>query len=110
VDDAGRPDLRGGPAAGRKAENEAYYARFEMPMLAAGLDQRETMELASWLGGDFNPLVDRALLAMYRRQQELAWTEHLVEHVETHWRRSASWGGPGGFPRCASLTWRVTPG
>jgi adenylate cyclase len=66
-----------------KAENEAYHARFEMPMLAAGLDQRDTIELASRMGGDFNPLVDRALLAMYRRQQELAWTEHLVEHVET---------------------------
>jgi hypothetical protein len=51
-----------------KAENEAYHARVERPMLAAGLDQRETMERASRMGGDFNPLVDRVLLAMYRRR------------------------------------------
>jgi class 3 adenylate cyclase len=63
-------------------ETEAYHARFELPVLASGADQRQAMELASQLGGQFNPLIDRALLAVYRRQQELAWTEDLVEHVE----------------------------
>jgi adenylate cyclase len=86
-----------------KAENEAYHARFEMPMLEAGLDQRETMELASRLGGDFNPLVDRALLAMYRRQQELAWTEHLVEHVETALEQTGVLGRPGRVPAMCFL-------
>jgi adenylate cyclase len=41
------------------------------------------MELAARLGSDVAPLVDRALMAIYRRQQELAWTEHLVEDIET---------------------------
>jgi adenylate cyclase len=86
-----------------KVENEAYHARFEMPMLEAGLDQRETMELASRLGGDFNPLVDRALLAMYRRQQELAWTEHLVEHVETALEQAGVLGRPGRVPAMCFL-------
>jgi adenylate cyclase len=86
-----------------KVENEAYHARFEMPMLEAGLDQRETMELASRLGGDFNPLVDRALLAMYRRQQELAWTEHLVEHVETALKQTGVLGRPGRVPAMCFL-------
>jgi adenylate cyclase len=86
-----------------KVENEAYHARFEMPMLEAGLDQRETMELASRLGGDFNPLVDRALLAMYRRQQELAWTEHLVEHVETALEQTGVLGRPGRVPAMCFL-------
>jgi adenylate cyclase len=86
-----------------KAENEAYHARFEMPMLEAGLDQRESMEAASRMGGDFNPLVDRALLAIYRRQQELAWTEHLVEHVETALEETGVLGRPERVPAMCFL-------
>jgi class 3 adenylate cyclase len=86
-----------------KAENEAYHARFEMPLLEAGLDQRQTMEVASQMGGDFNPLVDRALLATYRRQQELAWTEHLVEHVETALEETGVLGRPGRIPAMCFL-------
>jgi adenylate cyclase len=63
-------------------ENEAYRARFEAPVLAAGLGQRQAMERASELAARFFPLVDRALLAIYRRQQELIWTEHQVENIE----------------------------
>ena len=51
-------------------------------MLASGGDQRSAMELAAQLGVDFLPLVDPALLAIYRRQQELLWTEGLVERIE----------------------------
>ncbi|HTE71055.1 MAG TPA: adenylate/guanylate cyclase domain-containing protein [Actinomycetes bacterium] len=86
-----------------KAENEAYHARFEMPMLEAGLDQRESMEAASRMGGDFNPLVDRALMAIYRRQQELAWTEHLVEHVETALEETGVLGRPERVPAMCFL-------
>jgi adenylate cyclase len=86
-----------------KAENEAYHARFEMPLLEAGLDQRQTMEVASEMSGDFNPLVDRALLAIYRRQQELAWTEHLVEHVETELEAAGVLGRPGRVPAMCFL-------
>ena len=63
-------------------ENEAYRARFEEPVLASGLGQREAMEQASALAARFVPLVDRALMAIYRRQQELIWTEHQVENIE----------------------------
>ena len=65
-----------------KAENEAYVARFEEPVLASGLGQRQAMERASEVASAFLPLVDRALMAIYRRQQELIWTEHQVENVE----------------------------
>ena len=51
-------------------------------MLASGGDQRSAMELAAQLGVRFLPLVDPALLAIYRRQQELLWTEGLVERIE----------------------------
>src|SRR5829696_3515345 len=63
-------------------ENEAYRARFEDPVLAAGLGQRQAMELASELAGQFLPLVDRAIMGIFRRQQELVWTEHQVLNIE----------------------------
>jgi adenylate cyclase len=65
-----------------KVENEAYRARFEEPVLRAGLGQRRAMELASELAAEFLPLVDRAVMGIYRRQQELVWTEHQVLNVE----------------------------
>src|SRR6266542_3518788 len=51
-------------------ENEAYRARFTGPVRASGADQRTTMELASQLATEFLPLVDPALLGIYRRLQE----------------------------------------
>ena len=65
-----------------EVENEAYVARFEEPVLASGLGQRQAMERASEVAAQFVPLVDRALMAIYRRQQELIWTEHQVENIE----------------------------
>ena len=65
-----------------QVENEAYLARFEEPVLRAGLGQRRAMELASELAAEFLPLVDRAVMGIYRRQQELVWTEHQVLNVE----------------------------
>src|SRR5215216_6643156 len=58
-----------------QVEREVWQARFMAPMLEAGAAQQ---------AGDLNytSLVDRALMAAYRRQQELAWTEQLVENIE----------------------------
>jgi adenylate cyclase len=84
-------------------ENEAYHARFELPLLESGADQRTAMELASQLSGDFTPLVDRALMGIYRRQQELAWTEHLVEHIETELEAAGVLGRPERVPAMCFL-------
>jgi adenylate cyclase len=84
-------------------ENEAYHARFELPLLESGADQRTAMELASQMSGDFNPLVDRALMGIYRRQQELAWTEHLVEHIETELEEAGVLGRPERVPAMCFL-------
>ena len=46
-------------------ENEAYRARFEEPVLAAGLGQRRAMELASELAGQFLPLVYWAIMGIF---------------------------------------------
>jgi adenylate cyclase len=69
-------------------ENEAYRARFTGPVLESGADQRTAMELASQMATEFLPLVDRTLAAIYRRQQELVWTEDMVEDVENELERA----------------------
>jgi len=84
-------------------ENDAYHARFELPVLESGADQRTAMELASRMSGDFTPLVDRALMGIYRRQQELAWTEHLVEHIETELEAAGVLGRPERVPAMCFL-------
>jgi adenylate cyclase len=85
------------------AWGEAYQARFEQPVVASGGDQRQAMELAARLGVDFLPLVDPAMLAIYRRQQELLWTEGLVERIEDELEAAGRLGRPGRVPALCFL-------
>jgi adenylate cyclase len=85
------------------AWGEAYQARFEGPVLASGADQRTAMELAARLSVDFLPLADPALLAIYRRQQELVWTEGLVERIESELEAAGVLGRPGRVPAMCFL-------
>lgn len=64
------------------AEAEVYHNGFEMPLLRAGLEERRSMEMAVEMGVELMPLLDEAVMAAYRRQQELVWTEHQIEHIE----------------------------
>jgi adenylate cyclase len=85
------------------AWGEAYQARFEGPALESGADQRTAMELAARRSVDFLPLADPALLAIYRRQQELVWTEGLVERIEAALEAAGVLGRPGRVPAMCFL-------
>jgi len=85
------------------AWGDAYRARFEGPVLASGGDQQTAMELAARLSIDFLPLVDPMLLAIYRRQQELVWTEGLVERIEDELEAAGVLGRPGRVPAMSFL-------
>jgi adenylate cyclase len=85
------------------AWNQVYRARFEGPLLAAAGGQRTAMELAPQQSVDFLPLMDRALLAGLRRQQELVWTEGLVEHIEDELEAAGTLGRPGRVPAMVFL-------
>jgi adenylate cyclase len=85
------------------AWGEAYQARFEGPALESGADQRTAMERAAQLSIDFLPLVDPALLGIYRRQQELLWTEGLVERIESELEAAGVLGRPGRVPAMSFL-------
>jgi class 3 adenylate cyclase len=86
-----------------KVENEAYQARFEEPVLASGLGQREAMEQAADLAGRFIPLVDRAVMGIYRRQQELVWTEHQVLNIEAALEEAGALDRPERVPAMCFL-------
>ena len=80
------------------AWGDAYQARFEGPVLASGGDRRAAMERAARLSIDFLPLGDPALLAMYHRQEELLWTEGLVERIEHELEQAGLLSRPGRVP------------
>jgi adenylate cyclase len=61
------------------------------------------MELAPQQSVEFLPLMDRALLAGLRRQQELVWTEGLVEHIEDELEAAGTLGRPGRVPAMVFL-------
>jgi class 3 adenylate cyclase len=85
------------------AWGDAYRARFEGPVLASGGNQQTAMELAARLSIDFLPLGDPMLLAIYRRQQELLWTEGLVERIEDELEAAGVLGRPGRVPAMSFL-------
>jgi class 3 adenylate cyclase len=86
-------------------EKEVWQARFMAPMLASGADQQTAIERAAQRAGDLNftPVLDRALLAAYRRQQELAWIEQLVEDIEAALDDTGVLGRPGRVPAMCFL-------
>ena len=67
------------------------------------LGQRQAMELASELAAPFMPLVDRALMGIYRRQQELIWTEHQVENIEVALEEAGALARPERMPAMCFL-------
>ena len=85
------------------AWGEAYQARFEGTLLASSGDQPTAMTRAAELGVAFEPLVDPMLLAIYRRQQELNWTEGLVERIENELEAAGVQGRPGRVPAMCFL-------
>jgi adenylate cyclase len=86
-------------------EKDVWQARFIAPLLASGADQQTAREQASELSGDLNitPLVERALMAAYRRQQELAWIEQLVEDIEDALEETGDLGRPERVPAMCFL-------
>jgi adenylate cyclase len=73
-----------GDSLRRIAETEAAWwnSEVEMALLASGMTEGEMLQAQADLGSQMTTLIDRALLAIYHGQQEHAWSQVLVEHVE----------------------------
>jgi adenylate cyclase len=50
--------------------------------VASGMTEGEMLQAQADLGSQMSPLIDQALLAIYHGQQEHAWSQVFVEHVE----------------------------
>jgi adenylate cyclase len=86
-------------------EKEVWQARFLAPLLEAGADRQSAIERAAQRVVDLNvtPVFDRGLLAAYRRQQELAWIEQLVEDIEAALEDTGVLGRPERVPAMCFL-------
>jgi class 3 adenylate cyclase len=73
-----------GDSLRRIAETEAAWwnSEIEMPLLASGMTEGEMLQAQADVGSQMTPLIDQALLAVYHGQQEHAWSQVFVEHVE----------------------------
>jgi adenylate cyclase len=73
-----------GDSLRRVAETEAAWwnSEVEMALLASGMTEGEMLVAQADLGSQMTPLIDQALLAIYHGQQEHAWSQVFVEHVE----------------------------
>jgi adenylate cyclase len=64
------------------AETGLWHEHVDVPLQQAGMSQREVLEAGLGFGEAVMPLMDQALISMYRRMQETAWMADLVEHVQ----------------------------
>ena len=73
-----------GDSLRRIAETEAAFwnSEVEMAMLASGMTEAEMLQAQADLGSQMTPLIEEVLLAVYHGQQEHAWSQVFVEHVE----------------------------
>jgi adenylate cyclase len=73
-----------GDSLRRIAETEAAWwnSEVELPLLASGMTEGEMLQAQADLGSQLAPLIDQTVLAIYHGQQEHAWSQVFVEHVE----------------------------
>jgi len=64
------------------AESHFYHQYVEAPILRSGMSEQEMRDVASQVSAQLIPVLDRAVMWLYRRLRERAIFEHLVEHVE----------------------------
>ena len=64
------------------AESAFYHEYVEAPIVRSGMSEQQMRDLASQVSAQLIPVLDRAVLWLYRRLRERAIFEHLVEHVE----------------------------
>ena len=68
----------------RIAETETNWWRtdIELPLLEGGMTELEMLDAQAEIGSQMSPLLERAVVGIYRMQQEHAWTKSAVEDVE----------------------------
>jgi adenylate cyclase len=73
-----------GDSLRRVAETETgwWHTEVELPLLESGMTEAEMLQVQADMGSEVAPLTEQALVAIYHGQQEHAWSQGFVEHVE----------------------------
>jgi adenylate cyclase len=73
-----------GDSLRRIAETEAAWwnSEVEVALVESGMTEGEMLKAQADLGSRMTPLIEQVLLAIYHGQQEHAWSQVFVEHVE----------------------------
>jgi len=73
-----------GDSLRRIAESEAAWwnSEVEVALVESGMTEAEMLQAQADLGSQMTPLIEQVLLAIYHGQQEHAWNQVFVEHVE----------------------------
>lgn len=69
-------------------EADLYQAEVLSRLKEEGMTERDQMSYGSQLGQRANPLVHRALLAIYERHRQHIWTEESISHAESALERA----------------------
>jgi adenylate cyclase len=65
-----------------ETETDWYRTEVVLPLFEEGMTEAEMLDAQGELGSRMAPLLERALLAIYRGQQEYVWTRSAVETIE----------------------------
>jgi adenylate cyclase len=65
-----------------ETETGLWRTDVELPLLEAGMSAPEMLETQAEFGSRVTPLMEQALLSIYRGQQEHSWSKSAVEDVE----------------------------
>ena len=63
-------------------ETDWWRTEVELPLLQGGMTEPEMLDAQADAGSEMTPLLEQALLGIYRTQQEHAWSKSAVEDVE----------------------------
>ena len=64
-------------------ETDWWRTEIELPLLQGGMTEPEMLQAQADAGSQMTPLIEQALLGIYRAQQEHAWSKSAVEDVES---------------------------
>ena len=71
-----------------ETETDWWRTEVELPLLEGGMTEPEMLDAQAQSGSEMTPMLERALIGIYRVQQEHAWSKSAVEDVEVALERA----------------------
>jgi adenylate cyclase len=71
-----------------ETETDWWRTEVEVPFLEGGMTETQMLDAQADVGARMTPLLEKALVAMYRGQQEHAWSRSWLEDVEAALERA----------------------